>query len=322
MKTKQIGNPFIAVIDPALISELQDIQSKQRIKSQRELARLVGVSETYITRAFNGTFTGNVEVFESKARAFIAQAQQSRRAPAEVLSEKGFMVEPMNVFLSTVQQTGDIGVAWSDAGKGKTKGIEIFRRKDPLCVVVTAKKSLSGWRSLRTAILNGLPTQNFRRGESADALLLRTFSGSRRLLIVDNAHLLTESARAWLAYDWHEETGCPVALVGNPVIVEQWNANDQHQSRVGLALEMEPTSKARDTAREALRLLLPAAASDELVLDMAEAVIKSKGAARSLKKHARHTQKLMEGGEFKTVADAFRAANSLLLSNAKIESAA
>jgi DNA transposition AAA+ family ATPase len=320
MKPNPTGNKT-ADIDPALILELQQLQSTQGI-TQRELAAMLCISETYITRAFNGTFHGHVAKFESKARSVIAQAQKSQRAPAEELSTKGFMVEPMNAFLSTVQQTGDIGVAWSDAGKGKSKGIEIYRRNDPFCIVVTARKSIAGWRAIRLEILKALQPINLRKNESYDDFLGRTFKGSHRLLIVDNAHLITESARAWLAYDWYEETGCPVALVGNPAIMEQWNANDQHQSRVGLALELQPKLKARDTAQHALHLMLPEAEHNEEVLGMAESVMKSKGAARSLKKHISHAKKLMEGGSFGTVADAFRAANALLLSNAKITPAA
>lgn len=322
---KKTPPPTPVQLDTELLQDLRAFAKERGLKN-KAIGHRMGVSETYVSRAFNSNFIGSKEDFESRARALLHAAKMERRAPARELSSKGFLVAPMADFLSTVQHTADIGVAWSDAGKGKTCGIEIFRRTEPLSIVVTALKHRSGWRSIRDAILDELPQKRRQNNESWDDYLHRTFSGSGRLLIVDNAHLITESARAWLSYDWHEQTGCPVALVGNPEIVRQWKANDQHHSRVGLAIEVKPKASQRaiDTARDTLELLLPDAATDAATLRMAEAVVKSKGAVRSLQKHAKLTRELMQSPEYtgKPIATVFMAAHGLLLSDAKLEEAA
>lgn len=299
-------------LSPEILAALRDHLSLH--KSQADFARQLGVSSTQLSRALSGqAFPYNVAEFEAKVRQYLSDLSKVRETKEE-LQDSGFLVEPMADFLSTCRHTRDIGVAWSDAGFGKTKGIEIYRRSDPLCIVVSARKSLCGWRSIRDAILAALPTKRRIGGESWDQFILRTFTNSGRLLVIDNAHLLTESARQWLAYDWHEVTGCPLALVGNPAIKDQWSRNDQHQSRVGMAQEVQPETSAAETARTMLRLHLPAAERDPETLRLATAVVKSKGACRSLLKHALLAEQLLKIGAHTAPAPAFRAAHELLLS--------
>lgn len=307
-------------IDPELIEQL-----KARLplyKSQAEMARRVGISASQISRALrpeDGAFPYNIEEFESRARQWLATVSYVRAVDHDLCTD-GFLVQPMDDFLTTVMLTRDIGVAWSPAGHGKTDGIEVFRQRNASSIVVTARKGLCGWRAIRDAILKALPNKRRMKNtdghrESWDEFILRTFSGSGRLLIIDNAHLLTESSRQWLAYDWHEETGCPLALVGNPAIKDQWSRNDQHQSRVGLARAVTPAEgvTAASTASQMLKLFLPEAAADRETIKLATAVLKSNGACRALRKHLLLTKELLSSTHYSSSAPAFKAAHSQLL---------
>lgn len=305
-------NKHTGVISPEIKTALKELLPL--VKSQAELARQLGVSSTQLSRALgDGDFKYNVPEFEERVRSYIASLAKARPADDHLITT-GFLVESMDNFLSTTHATKDIGVCWSDAGFGKTKGLMVYAQRNPLCVVVSARKALCGWRAVRDAILAQLAQKRRIGGESWDAFLLRTFSGSGRLLAIDNAHLLTESARQWLAYDWHEVTGCPLALIGNPAIKDQWSRNDQHQSRVGLAYAVSPQSSAAETARTMLRLYLPEGEHDAATVKLATAVVKSKGACRSLKKHSLLAAELRKQGAQPTPAAAFKAAHSLLLS--------
>lgn len=298
-------------LSPDIVKTLEDLLPS--FKSQAQMATEIGVSPTQLSRALKegGEFKYNIPEFEGKVRQFLTNLGKFRKATDELVTT-GFLVQPMADFLTTTHLTKDIGVAWSPAGYGKTKGIEAFAAKNPACIVITARKSLCGWRAVRNAILSGLSSRRAKR-ETSDEFLQRTFVESGRLLIIDNGHLLTESARQWLAYDWHGETGCPLALVGNEAIKDQWSRNDQHQSRVGLACSVEPTVSAADTAAAMLRLYLPDAATDKPTLRLAEKVLKSKGACRALKKHALLTRELIKDPAFRTASAAFKAAHTQLL---------
>ena len=308
----------ITLINAEIITALNEQKIKHRI-SNADLAKRIGVSATYITRALNGTFIGEAADFERRAAEYLAHVNRKRGLDGRLATE-GFLIEPMQDFLDSVSHTSDIGIAYSPAGKGKTCAAKVYAMAHDLCITVTAQKALCGWRKLRDAILAELPLKRRKDRESWDEFMTRTFQGSRRLLIIDNAHLLTASARSWLAYDWNEGTGCGVALLGNPQIINQWKSDDQHFSRVGVCSEMKPQTSAASTAAATFELLLPDFAADREVLALAEQVVKSRGSVRALRKHALLCGELLKSKTYKaqTPAQVFRAAHSLLISDAKL----
>lgn len=305
----------IKPIDAELVELLKAYKERHGL-SNDALGKQMGSNGTYVLRALNGTFTGDADAFTEAARKLLDNEFQERTKNGHLV-ETGFMVEPMFGLLDNVKHCRSIGVAWSDPGKGKTEALEVYRRKDPLCIVVTAKKSMSGWRALRNAVLKAVPTKRLMKGESWDEWITRTFKGTGRLLIVDNAHLLTAGARHWLAYDWNDETKCPVALVGNEEIVPQWKRNAQHYSRVGVAYEVAPAQKPSDTARAMLKLHLPSGEKDEAACALAVRILKSDGACRAVEKHLLIAADLMKTGKY-APAQAIVAANRLLLTSVNL----
>jgi DNA transposition AAA+ family ATPase len=313
--------PAARLIAAELLTEL-DAMKRQLCLTNKQLGTRVGFSESQVGRAFAGKFAGDVARFETNAREFLRREEEARQRPAVKLQKSGFVVEPMADFLNAVQAAGDIGVAYSAAGRGKTCGTLAWVEANPLAVLVTACKQLSGWRVLRDAIIDALPySTRPRKRENKAQFIQRIFANSGRLLIVDNAHLLTASARYWLAYDWHGNTGCPVALIGNECIVNQWghreareDANDQLSSRVGIAQEIRPAaeSTARMNALASMELLFPQATGDEEAIGLGEAIIKTKGHGRALQKHLNLARVLSEERRLQP-AEAIRAANKMLL---------
>ncbi|MDZ4287805.1 MAG: AAA family ATPase [Prosthecobacter sp.] len=308
-------------IDATILNGLRDYMDAMttasgRRFSQAQLATRLGISSSYVSRAFGGTFIGLVKEFEEAALKLLEGASK-RRVDNSDLSKEGFLVEPMRDFLDTVLHTGDIGVGWNPAGKGKTMGIRAYMEGNPLAIYVTATKSFAGWRCVRSAVLHQVSNKRLQPGETWDDFLRRKFTDSGHLLIIDNAHLLTQSARQWIAYDWHDGTRCPVALVGNPEIVAQWKKDDQLFSRVGMARNITPKTQATDIARAMIHLFLPDADGDKDLVKMATEVVKKKGACRALRKHLLLAREIAKGGKYANPCAWFRAAHTQLLSEFK-----
>lgn len=309
--------PKIRAIDPALIELLKQYKNRHDLNNEA-LGRRMNTSGTYISRAFTDSFTGDPAAFEASAREMLRNEAEARRAN-QTICDHGFLVEPMADFLNTTKHSKSIGVAWCDPGKGKSKALESYRRKDKLCILVTAQMHMSGWRALRDEILNEIPNKKRLKGESWDKWIIRSFRDSGRLLIIDNAHLLTNGTRHWLAYDWHDATGCPVALIGNDKIVHDWKRDAQHESRVGVAYEVTPRQKPGATIESMIRLHLPQAEEDQEFRDLAVKIIKAKGACRSVEKHFLIAADLLNSeGSVYTPSDALKAANQVLLTDLKL----
>jgi hypothetical protein len=99
---------------------------------------------------------------------------------------------------------------------------------------------------------------------------------------VDNAHRLTGGSREWL-FDFHDRTRCPIALVGNPEILQSIRRNDQQFSRIGVNKEITLNRK---QVREYARKMLEAKVEkpQDGLLDLAAAVVEQRGHLRALRK--------------------------------------
>ena len=93
---------------------------------------------------------------------------------------------------------------------------------------------------------------------------------------------MTESARQWI-FDLHDETGCPIALVGNPEVLVEIRRNDQQFSRIGIHQKVDLDQKhMRDYAREMVSALV-SQPQDELFA-LASQVAEQRGHLRALRK--------------------------------------
>jgi DNA transposition AAA+ family ATPase len=309
-------------INPQTVEALKAYQRTRNL-SQRQLATRLGISPAYVSLALKtgAEFPGDAAGFEDRVESLIEQEAIAARKKLLVEVADGFLVDTMSKFLTSIAATQDIGIIYSPAGWGKTCGIAKYSEADRLAVVVTALKGNTGWRALRRAVLGTQNGEKRQRGETRSEVMQRIYRGSQRLLIIDNGHLLTESARQWLAYDWNEGTGCGVALVGNPEIVRQWEKNDQHASRVGLSFEVHENPSRRDDMNEVFRQFFPAAFGHEESLKLASRIVKGPGGFRALRKHSQLAKVLSVKGRMEP-AQAIREANSILPSFVNLQAPA
>jgi type II secretory pathway predicted ATPase ExeA len=155
------------------------------------------------------------------------------------------------------------------------------------------------------------------KGLLLDDHLVSKLTDSQRLLIIDNAHRLTESARRWLADFW-EETRLPIALVGNPEIEQQWQRNDQHGSRVGLHRDItldlvKKATTTKATARHLLHLHLPAAQDDQTVLADAAQLLSEFGSCRAVVMRSNLANRILAGGKITSPTEAWQLAKTQLI---------
>jgi len=287
-----------------LLDQIRAYKSVHKL-SDEKFAKLVGISGSQINRALNGKFEGTPETFENKIGDFF-KAEPARRDAREELFENEFS-KSMKNFLETVRRTDDIGLAYCAAGKGKTSGVRLYVADNPISISIELSKWNSGSDGLARLIFNQIDARRWRGNTARGDFLVARFSDSHRLIIIDNAHRMTSGARQWI-FDFHDATGCPIALVGNPEILDAIRENDQQFSRVGLRREIKGAKSSED-ARHLTALHWPEAAGQ--LGDLAATVLKNQGHLRSLKKQLLLARDIAPG--FDTPAEAFEAAHTQLI---------
>lgn len=167
---------------------------------------------------------------------------------------KSEATEQMAEALELLRASNDVGVLFGDAGIGKTTGIALYLG-DTTTILIT----LSEWTKDRRGVEKGFLTTMRGRTQAPDETrgeyIVRSLAGSGVMVIVDNAHKATRQAIAWLI-DFHDATGCPLALVGNVEVTAKIDDNAQRHSRCLYRREIT-AEKTRPLIRHLAREIVP-----------------------------------------------------------------
>jgi transcriptional regulator with XRE-family HTH domain len=281
-----------------LAERLFDYQRRNGL-SDEQLGKKLASSGTYVSRFRNHStespFMGDLVKFELAIEQLLLR-EELMQGDDEALSEEGFCVSEMWSFLQLVHNQRQMGVGYGPAGRGKTSAARLYAQKHSTTIYLhvwtwTASRDRFAAELARAAGVRRM------RNESLFAALARVLKDADRLLIVDNAQRLTEGTRRFLA-DFYDATRNPIALIGNPEIVRQFERNEQHGSRLGRCVDVTHITDRKTTVLHLLRSYLPTAAADATVQKTAlDLLTRDKGgAARAVKMNLRLAQRLLTSG--------------------------
>lgn len=284
----------------ALVGRVLDYMKKHGIENdaagRKKLAKRMGTNETYLYRYLKNEFIGSLAKFEDLLDGFFTN-EIDRVIGNRSLVEKDFCVESVRAFLDHVKAHGHIGVGYGNAGKGKTCGARLYAQKDRTAIYVHVNYWESNAHCIAHNIAKAAGIRLSRKQAASDGLLDR-LAGSNRLLILDNFHKAKETARSWVADFW-DATRLPIALIGNPLILDQFAKNDQHGSRVGLRRDITAGLKqaaAAATAKTMLSMHFPEGADVPSIIAEATQVVISFGSCRTLLMRSKIAAAILKSG--------------------------
>ena len=284
--------------------------------SQKELADAIGMSTSVVSTWLKGTYGGDVTSLEGRIRSYLDTLALQATAPKV---ETGFLdtrvAQRMFGALERIWETLDLGIVTGPAGAGKTQAALKLRELKPtaiyICILPWTRDDWAVQRLLVRAISQ-------RRDERRDMdWVTDKLTGSKRLLIVDDAHELSATGYK-LLIKLQDVTGMAVALVGNECMVEDIAGHSllerrrasQMVSRVGLRLAIETytrsgTQKDLYQPKDVAALVgqhLEAPGAELLTLCGWAANLPGQGHFRTLHKVLKNTAKFMQGGDAELVA--------------------
>lgn len=247
--------------------------------SLTKLSKELGIDASHVSKYLNRVPECDVERLEATIEDVLKSAA-TRRAEVTSLFESPAS-RAINSACELIRKTNDVGLIHAPAGVGKTSGIALYRATNASALVATLTKWSCGPGGIEAALYAQMETRGKKAGQRRAEWLVERLKDSNRLIILDNAHRLTRSALAWV-FDFHDETSCPIGLVGNPELLETISENDQQFSRIGLVRSIKVTDQ-RSQAAQMLQRHAPEHA--DVLLDLAERVAGERGHLRALKKH-------------------------------------
>lgn len=275
---KAAHNPF----NEEIRARLDDYRNSYSAPlTNKDIAKKLGCGSTQISKYLNGKPDWDVTDLEARIEDMLKTAALRRSMVANdpivtSVSRQVFAV------CEAIRKTDDVGLIYGDAGAGKTIAIGMYVDANPTTIAITATRWSCNAVGLEREIFRAVDSGTFRpKHQTRAEWLSDRLRASGRLLIIDNAHRLTKSGIEWM-FDFHDATQIPVALVGNPEVLDRIKESDQSTSRIGIVEEVNLQDSAH-IAREIIRRLAPGSEGD--ISDLGRTIVDHKGHLRALKKH-------------------------------------
>lgn len=275
--------------------------------SNNQLAQRLGCSPSVISQWFNGDkYPGDKARLERRAADFLRSRERRRLHGVPLVESDATRV--VKGALELIRRTNDVGVIYGDAGVGKTSGIVLYRDENTTCLTITLARWARTAEAIERLVFGEIEHGAWKGNTPRSEFIVQRLRGSCRLLIVDNAHKATAAALEWL-FDLHDETGIPIALVGNEEVLRPIEANDQRFSRVGLKQPVT-AGKTRKLVAHLVNHLAPQLAGK--VEDLLDQVADHHGRIRAVGKQTSLAGMLSEAGNMDPIA-AVKAAHQRLV---------
>lgn len=310
--------------EPQLRADLKAYKESESL-SNAQLGVKLGVHATYVSKYLSGTNdfdAGKVD----RVVGDLLKAESLRTKDAVELFES-FVTRRIAGDVETVRKTGDFGLIFSDAGLGKTSGMQLIQRAHPLALALTASKNSCSVTAIQWKIFGLLENKSWNGRTPVWDFIVDHLKGSNRPVMIDNMQRLGKGGLQYL-FDLQDETGVPIIGFGNPEIMKVIRGVDQMFSRIGLKDEIalplfRDAKKHERTNVEAvvdgiLERMIPAWRAK--VRDLALQVAWQKGHFRALRKHLTLAHQLaLNGGALEDPCTAFQAAHTKLVSDYALE---
>jgi DNA transposition AAA+ family ATPase len=233
--------------------------------SNSSIGKRLGRSEAVVSAYITGTYNGDIRDVERRLRQFLRELRMVRETGVQTVDTEfsGIVAD----FLEEVQSSGGFGVLVAEPGVGKSRGLEHFLADHPTTVAFTAWEGECTRAAAEDLLFRAANVMHKDGARGRAVQLLDRMANSQRLVVVDDAHYLTQQALALLC-GFREKTGMPLALLGTPKLLERLARDEQRWSRVTLreAVSFESLRKVNALLEHHLDSIAPDAGEDRAEL--------------------------------------------------------
>jgi len=277
--------------------------------SLSQVGRSIGVAPSTVSMWLSGKYRGDnqrlAEAVESYLKVFRErQSVQKRRVKFVPTSVSGKMFEVARL----CHLECEIGLAYGEAGIGKTMALKEYARLNPDVILIEADLGFTA-KALFEELLDALGLQPRGHLHGMFKEVVEALKDSGRLLIVDEAEHLPRRALELLRR-LYDKAGVGILLVGLPALRNNIKGRRrdfaQLYSRVGIAARLEGITP--EDASSLVNEVLPG--TNGLAREFYR---ESRGNARALAKLANQTRRVMRLNGAELTADLIKETAKLLI---------
>lgn len=310
-KSTQKTTAVVKSVTPEIHDRLVKFQSNQ--STAMPLARLAvvcGTNPGAICKYLNGSPVGNVAKLEAK----IANALDNYASLSTVDHSywQSTMTDDVADGIGMIVRMRDIGLIDGPAGIGKSVGIGLYLRFNPLAMAISLTQGTGTARGIQNHIFSILGARGECEGDR-QTFIFERLAGTGRLLIIDNAQRIRPSGIRYLMDLW-DHARIPIAAAGNPEFIDLVRSCDQHYSRSGYHVSIDPDADScKSVAQKMSREIIGNDATDQ-IRPLLNKVATHEGYLRTVLKHLQIVKQWLATPTYKDDPElAFRDAHGSLI---------
>lgn len=196
------------------INKLKDYIAKTK-KSQSDVAKEMGVSGGAVSAFLSGTYKTPHTIIP-KIEQLIIIREKKAASPKEPPFKMTTISQQVTNIITYCHLQGKIGVAYGDAGNGKTMAIKEYCKQNPEALMITVSPCFSTITGVNELIAEELRIKG-KVARRVYAEIVNKLKGSNRVIIIDEAQHLTVRVINHLR-SITDASGIGIAFVGNEEI--------------------------------------------------------------------------------------------------------
>jgi DNA transposition AAA+ family ATPase len=223
----------------AAIAELREYMETSG-KTQSDIAKDIGRVKGLVSAFLGGKYT-SPDTIIPLVREAIEKGKKRETAPEPPAYAETSVSRKVRKLIEYCYIQGKIGIAYGDAGIGKTEAVKKYCADNLNAIMVTSTVVHSGVKGITRLLARKL---GCKQGGTADMFddICEKLSGARRVIIIDEAQLLTVLAINHLRAIT-DACGVGIAFVGNEEIYQKMHGKGEEKyaqlfSRIGYKVRL------------------------------------------------------------------------------------
>lgn len=197
---------------------VNQINQLLQTRSWRKMAKEIGLSQSTLSAYLKGEYSGDLAKIEDRIKSYLERQAERGDRWRDLIVETATMRE-IKKTLGLIHAMRKMGVIFGPAGLGKTESAKRYVEDTPGVHLVTAAPDCKSVAGIVFILHQSLFKEDFKvNPRVARQAIVNRLHGSDKMLIVDDAHALTNEAIEELRAI-HDSSEVPIALIGTEMIL-------------------------------------------------------------------------------------------------------